>query len=62
MSEEIYFVLQQFSLTLTMHFAYSATRLLRHNLFGPFDDVINEFDCVHAYTQDYNMYLSNTCD
>jgi hypothetical protein len=60
--EEIYFVLKQFSLTSTIRFAYRATRLLRHDLFGPLDDVITEFDCIHTYTQEYNMYLSNICN
>jgi len=39
-------VLKYFSFTFSKHLAYSDTLLQRHNLFGPFDDVITEFDSV----------------
>jgi hypothetical protein len=38
-----YFVFQYFSVTSTVHLAYSDT-CLQHNLFGPFNDVITEFN------------------
>jgi hypothetical protein len=55
----LYFVLKYFSFTLTTHLAHSDTRLQGHNLFGPFDDVITEFDSVHACSR-YVTFLQST--
>jgi hypothetical protein len=40
----MYFDLNHFSFTFTIHIAYNDTRVQRHNSFGPFGDVITEFD------------------
>ena len=41
-----HFISTYFSCTCTIHIAYSDTLIKRHNLFGPFDEVITEFDCI----------------
>jgi len=46
MSAGLYFVLKYYSFTFTTHHTYSGTLIYRHNLFGPFDDVITEIDCL----------------
>jgi len=46
MPASLYFVLKYFSFTFTIHLAYSDTRLYQHNLLGPFDEDITEFECI----------------
>jgi hypothetical protein len=46
MPADLHFVLKHFPFTSTERLAYSDTRLKRNNLFGPFNDVISQFDCT----------------
>jgi hypothetical protein len=46
MPEGLYFVSKYFPFTFAIHVAHSDIRLQRHTSFGPFDDVITEFDCI----------------
>ena len=41
-----YFTVKYFYFTFTTNLAFGDTLLQRHNLFGPFDDIIREFDCI----------------
>jgi len=45
----LFFVLKYFSFSFNLHLAYSYTHLKLNNLFGPFDNVILEFNCVCVF-------------
>lgn len=42
-------VLKYFSYAFTIHLAWSDTHLSRHNLFGPCNDVITDFDYIYMF-------------
>jgi hypothetical protein len=60
MSADPYFAVQYLSFSFTTHLAYGDARLQRHNLLGPFDDVITEFECtINAPRQAFTQFTVN---